>query len=937
MTDFFQQKLYTNWVELEKDLENIEDNKTKGDLFEIFSYFYFLYFRNLYQIEHLYSQKVKGGRPPVAVIKSLGLDANDMGVDGIFITKLGQTVAYQSKFRSRRKSPTYSELSTFWTEAEKADYRLVISNTQTLPSIANKKKGHQSVLVDLLDGLDEQFFIAMHQWANDNSKVIAPEKKNPRPYQRVILKAVVSGLEKHDRGKLIAACGIGKTLLSLWIVESLKTRCVLFVAPSLQLVRQTLKEWSTQASREFNYLCVCSDETVDIQKDTAGLAQNESDIAVTTNVADVVQFLKTPLTTKFIFSTYQSLDVISAAELRIRGFSFDMVVCDEAHHTAGVDGNSLFSMVLDNNNIPSRKRLFMTATERIVTPRVRTKLLEVGKTIFSMEDERTYGPVLYKLNFGEAISNNIISDYRIVVSAIGPSELKQLITTNRYVRDDAAATGAEPIAELAKRLILMKSIDQLSITKAVSFHSKVAEAKAFAARLEAGFKQSGINKAKVFHVNGSMTAAVRSEYIREFEESDVAVITNVRCLNEGVDVPAMDGVFFCDPKESQIDIVQAVGRALRQPYGTRGKIAYIVIPILFEADHNVTLQGAGFDSLYNLIQSLRDQDQEIADWIDQINLSAATGRSKNGRRSSGKLKIILPESIDVVKFQESLILEIATVNSNPSGTVGLGSSLGKGERKSEFVRLFRTMADMNVDVLEMSNIRPTLLKMKPDRKYIRQDLRVNNNNVSSSLKFGAIKYVDSGKIMELTKLGIMLKNGNIEFNVAMASQMLVFKDPDSGLYPYREFMAFISALKTMNYHQFLFGLYSLQLDEDGKPEMADAVQRAKFVADKYPNIALLNNNNRFDALEELNKMHPVGFGERDVWTDRTTACNQYRYLINHLSVFGPLFEITEGRAMFLRRLVVSDAGITKIRRMLEASEGMISNGNYGDVLCKRLY
>ncbi len=212
-------KQYKSWKQLERDIESLPTIKAKGDVFEEFVYFYFLYHDALYQISKLHCPVALNGSFPQDVLKKLRLEKKDHGVDGVYITHLGQWIAFQAKFRSGRQSITYYELSTFWTEAEYADGRLIISNTKSLPILASKKAGHTAILCDVLDALDGRFFVALQNYAKNKTAQVPRAIKTPRPYQATILEDLQAGLAANPRGKLIAACGIGKTLLALWLVE----------------------------------------------------------------------------------------------------------------------------------------------------------------------------------------------------------------------------------------------------------------------------------------------------------------------------------------------------------------------------------------------------------------------------------------------------------------------------------------------------------------------------------------------------------------------------------------------------------------------------------------------------------------------------------------------------------------------------------------------
>ncbi len=880
-----------NWAELELKIEKIGGQKEKGDAFEYFAYFYFSYFSDLYQIKEIHCPIVDGIPFPQHVVDKLRLENTDHGVDGVFVTEDGKYVAWQAKFRSNRQNLTYQELSTFWAEAEYGDYRLIISNSSSLPNVAHKKLGHLSVLADRFDSLEEDFFSAFYKAVHSAEKKIEKTQKTPRDYQEKIIADVTQGFQKNNKGKLIAACGIGKTLIALWASEKLDAKKVIFFAPSLQLVRQTLQEWSIESKRKFKYICVCSDQTVDAEVDSNNIDVGDIDIPVTTDPHAVKDFLlkHSGSDACFIFSTYQSASVIGDAIKSIDSFSFDFALYDEAHRTAGFGNDNKFSLALHENIVPATFKLFLTATERLVRPSLIKNMGDAGITAFSMDNNEIYGEVFHRLTFGDAIKKKIISDYRIVFTGITSKQLLGLLQKNVYVKSEGESEKQETIQNLYKSILLKKAIKDLGIAKAISFHSKIAEAKSFAQSLDKDLKQID-SKAYAAHINGGMSAQERCEIIRNFETSSIGVISNVRCLTEGIDIPLIDAVFFADPKGSMIDIVQAVGRAVRQKYGASGKIAYVIVPVLLENNTGDALSGEGFEALFNLIQAMRDQDYVLAEWIDSINLGAVKGRISKPSSQIGKLVINLPTEIDLAEFETSLLLKIAEVNKNPAGTIGVGSKLGKKERKGDFTRIFKTLCDYTPEKLEESLIKPTFdLIDDQDRVYSSKELRLNNNNVSHCKRVGLIEETDRLNY-KLTPLGIAYKSGGLALHTILRNQFLLYQEKiqSGSLFPYREAFAFMKALKKINYIQFLYGLYSIQI-VDGRADINTAIEMARKIAVDYPNILLTSEVNKPRVLEELNSRHQSGFSYNNVWTDRTTSGNQYRYLMRHLEIYDEIF------------------------------------------------
>jgi predicted helicase len=250
-----REKVYENWAQIEARLSNVADN---GDAFEHFVFFYFLFHKDFYQINDLYSDKIRGKEIPQALKEKYKLSNRDDGVDGLIIYSNGLSAGYQAKFRSKRASPSSNELNNFWSEAEYCDFRLVITNASRLPSDVKKRRSQLTVLVERFDSLPPEFFKQLHDWAIGSNRRPQATKAKPRDYQKDILDAVTEGFAKVDRGKVVAACGIGKTLIALWVSEAVKAKTVLFLAPSLALVRQTLDQWVKHSNKPFAYICVCS-------------------------------------------------------------------------------------------------------------------------------------------------------------------------------------------------------------------------------------------------------------------------------------------------------------------------------------------------------------------------------------------------------------------------------------------------------------------------------------------------------------------------------------------------------------------------------------------------------------------------------------------------------------------------------------------------------
>lgn len=461
----------------------------------------------------------------------------------------------------------------------------------------------------------------------------------------------------------------------------------------------------------------------------------------------------------------------------------------------------------------------------------------------------------------------------------------EYVAKHRYV--DGGATKPIDATSLYHRELLTRSYKELGIKKVVTFHHSIDAAQKFSLLMADELRAFAPN-ARIYagHVRGSMPMWQRKEVIRQFEDAELGVLTNVRCLSEGVDIPEIDAVFFAAPKESLIDIVQAVGRSMRQPYKHTGKLAKIIIPVLTSQDDTLWT-GEEFVELFNVIQAMRDQDEELAEWINDVNYSAVSGHG-GGSKGKGKVTLLLPETFDREAFEKALFLQIADVNREPVGTTGIGSTLGKAERKSSFTRSFATIADYNYDTLQSSLITPTLDRLPDTGAVSRSRLAINNNNVSHAERLGVIKPSDGARMFEPTPLGLQLKAGDIEFIELMRNQMLLYSRPvkgtDERIWPYRAAFQFLEELETLTPIEFTYGLYSLQAGNE-----SELIEITRKIREEFPGVQLTNRDNQERVLKKLNELHPQGFKSNEVWTDRFTPANQFRYLGNHLALFDDLF------------------------------------------------
>lgn len=651
-----------SWKELENRISRLPIEKQRGDAFEDFCEG-FLVLTPEYNIKNIW----RHGEIPSSIIKSLGFKGQkDLGIDFVAETKDGKLWGIQSKFRRNREDiVSYRELSTTLAISDKTDYRLIVTNTLQLPDVIQKRKNVGQILVDSFEKLPESFFKDLYKY--QTKKIITyPKPFKPRPHQVLAIKKSKTYFKSNSTGQLIMACGTGKTLTSVWVAEALKAKSILIMVPSLSLLRQTLGVWSKNTKiKPFHYLCVCSDPTVDKESEYHEKPDKplghiwELDIPVTTDAKDIKTFLnkKIPKGLKVIFSTYQSGNVLLRAVGTKNPNKFDLVIYDEAHRTAGF-GQKLFNLAIDPKNLPSKKRLFMTATKKIIAGHVKTRGLEEDIELFSMDDEKVYGKEIYYLGFSEAIKRKLLTDYKVAVIGVTDEEIKRLVEKKAHITFKEIKNRERNAMNLAKQISLVKAMKKYKAHHVISFHSRVNWAKSFIDEanpfsiydVASSMGKLGYQIPPLVcrHVNGEMTSAIRNKLIKEFEEGKYSIISNARCLTEGVDIPKVDGIFFFDPKHRLIDIVQATGRALR--LYPKKKCGYIVIPVIInrEEDADDIISGTDFKQIWSVIKAMDNQDERLQEVISK--LSIEKGKSIGGEGISSTRETLEQKLFEKVEF-----------------------------------------------------------------------------------------------------------------------------------------------------------------------------------------------------------------------------------------------------------------------------------------------
>src|SRR5262245_20659051 len=647
--------LYDNlhsFTELEQRISALGDENSKavGDAFEVFVEGYLATHQKL-QAETVWLV----GQVPLGIRQQMNLPSDAKGIDGIFRTRTGVLVPYQVKFRSYRAYLTYTQIAPFLGLTERATDRIVFTNSNELAKDVKNRDAMRTVRGIDFDDLTKDGLAAINAWLREQP--VAITKLSPHEHQIEALAKISDTLAQSDRAHVVMACGTGKTLVGLWAAEELKPKTVLVLLPSLTLLQQTLDEWSRHNNwgREFTYLCVCSDPTVAARdaNDPVRLDATDLEFRVDTSPDEVRRFIErdTP-GIKVVFSTYQSSHVVSQG---VRGFEpFDVAIFDEAHKTTGPQGG-LFAHSLKDENIRIRKRLFFTATPRHYDIRHRDK--EGDFRIVSMDNEAIYGPRAYTLTFGSAARQGIICNYKVVFSVVDGQEINDFALKHGITLVAGDLIGARWVAN---QIAVERAVEKSGAKRAITFHSRVSSAKVFSSDGTRGIRQF-LPEFSVDHVNGEQKSSERKRIIRSFRDAAKGLVTNARCLTEGIDVPAVDLVAFIDPRRSKIDIAQATGRAMRKPQGSTKEVGYIVIPLFLDRRSGETLEEAArrseFDGVADVLNAMQEQDEDLVQIIRELQEAKGQGKLFDPRRLLEKIEIVGP-SIELSTLRSNICAEI---------------------------------------------------------------------------------------------------------------------------------------------------------------------------------------------------------------------------------------------------------------------------------------
>lgn len=585
-----------------------------------------------------------------------GIPKTDLGVDLVAETITGSLVAIQAKFYNHAIQK--KDIDSFLGELGKDYYEsgIIVASTDKWGANAEKALSNRSDIVRI--GLSDlrNSRIDWSQFSFERPEQVSVKaKKSPRYYQREVINAALEYFKNHDRGQLIMAPGTGKTFTSLKIAEAMASDAkkdqyvVLYLVPSIQLLTQTLRGWNNDTDMTMSSMAVTSDRNASrgsVKNDESNIQIKASDIGfpATTSSKKVVEnyeeLMKQPKKELLVvFGTYQSIDVLGKAQKN--GFpDFDLIIADEAHRTTGAksfgEEASVFTKVHSDVNVKGMKRLYQTATPKLYGADAKKKAEDNSIVISSMDDESLYGEVFYRLGFGDAISHDILTDYKLMVLAVDETVVQK--DMQKSLSDPENGLNIDDVGRIigvwnamVKRESFTDKVSGEPMKRAIAFSRTIEDSKRLSAQFENVvndyLNSEGGYSVNVRHVDGNMNALEKNEALDwlasdDIPEESARILSNVRFLTEGIDVPNLDAIIFLSPRKSQVDIVQAVGRIIRKFEGK--DYGYIILPIVIpagETPETILDNNKSYDVVWQVLNALRSVDERFEATINKLELN----------------------------------------------------------------------------------------------------------------------------------------------------------------------------------------------------------------------------------------------------------------------------------------------------------------------------
>lgn len=631
-------------------------SETQRDRGTYFEYLARAYFQN----EPTYKNEFKNVWMLSDVPAEFGIPKADIGVDLVAEKHTGELVAIQAKFYNHAIQK--KDIDSFLGELGKDYYEsgIIVASTDRWGANAEKALADRSDVVRI--GLSElrNSRIDWSKFSFDRPEVVTVKaKKQPRYYQNNVITTALEYFKEHDRGQLIMAPGTGKTFTSLKVAEAMAKEAgkeqyvVLYLVPSIQLLTQTLRGWNNDTDMSMSSMAVTSDRNASRgsvkkkDKDEETYIQiKASDIGfpATTSAKKVVENYKELMTQPkkellVVFGTYQSIEVLGKAQKN--GFpDFDLIIADEAHRTTGAkalgEEDSSFTKVHSNLNVKGLKRLYQTATPKLYGLDAKKKAQDNSIVISSMDDEELYGKVFYRLGFGDAISHDILTDYKLMVLAVDETVVQK--DMQKSLSDPENGLNIDDVGRIIgvwngmiKRESFTDKVSGEPMKRAIAFSRTIDDSKRLSAQFE-NVVNDYLNSEEgysvnVRHVDGNMNALEKNEALDwlasdDIPEDSARILSNVRFLTEGIDVPNLDAIIFLSPRKSQVDIVQAVGRIIRKFEGK--DYGYIILPIVIpagETPETILDNNKSYDVVWQVLNALRSVDERFEATINKLELN----------------------------------------------------------------------------------------------------------------------------------------------------------------------------------------------------------------------------------------------------------------------------------------------------------------------------
>lgn len=629
--------------------ELAETQRDRGTYFEYLARAYF-------QNEPTYQNEFKNIWMLADVPEEYGIPKTDIGVDLVAETFTGELVAIQAKFYDRAIQK--SNIDSFLSELGKNYYKsgIIVASTDKWGKNAEKALADRSDIVRI--GLSDlrNSRIDWDKFSFERpDEVTVKAKKKPRYYQKEVIEKALTYFKENDRGQLIMAPGTGKTFTSLKVAEAMAKESdkeqyvVLYLVPSIQLLTQTLRGWNNDTDMTMSSMAVTSDRNASrssVKQDESNIQVKASDIGypattspekVLSNYRELMAKPKKELLV--VFGTYQSIDVLGKAQKE--GFpEFDLIIADEAHRTTGAkalgEEDSSFTKVHSNSNVKGYKRLYQTATPKLYGTEARKKAESNSILVSSMDDENLYGKVFYRLGFGDAISHDILTDYKLMVLAVDETIVQKDMQNS--LSDPENGLNIDDVGRIIgvwngmiKRESFTDKVSGEPMKRAIAFSRTIKDSQRLSEQFENvvndyldSDKGYSVN---VRHVDGSMNALQKNEALDwlasdDIPEDSARILSNVRFLTEGIDVPNLDAIVFLSPRKSQVDIVQAVGRIIRKSEGK--EYGYIILPIVVpagETPETILDNNKSYDVVWQVLNALRSVDERFEATVNKLELN----------------------------------------------------------------------------------------------------------------------------------------------------------------------------------------------------------------------------------------------------------------------------------------------------------------------------